>query len=225
MRMRVVSYNVRSLGRGAGAVAEAIAELDPDIALLQECGSRPDLFRMAETLGMQAVSTHRPLNRVRNAVLYREPWRATWREIRDFPRLGRTLRRGFVAVQLRQAGARLTVVSAHLGLVPVERSAHAAELADFAAVAEGPVAIGVDLNEGPEGPAARWMAARLFDAFAQAGEGRGRTFPAAAPSARIDFVFVSGGVDVQRAWVGTTAITARASDHLPVAANLEIAPA
>jgi endonuclease/exonuclease/phosphatase family metal-dependent hydrolase len=222
MRMRVISYNVRSLRRGESAVAEAIAELDPDVALLQECGSRPDLFRVAEALGMQAVSTHRPLNRVRNAVLFREPWRAAWREIRDFPRLGRTLRRGFVAVQLRHVGARLTVVSAHLGLVPVERSAHAAELADFAATVDGPLAVGVDLNEGPGEPAARWIAARLFDAFGQAGEGRGDTFPAAAPSARIDFVFVSDGVEVQRAWVGDSPIAARASDHRPVAVNLEL---
>jgi endonuclease/exonuclease/phosphatase family metal-dependent hydrolase len=222
MRARLVTYNVRSLRAGAGAVAEAIAELDPDIALLQECGSRPSLFRLAEALGMEAVSTHRPFSRVRNAVLFREPWRATWREVRDLLKHGRTQPRGYLVVHLRGGGMVMTVVSAHLGLVSMERSAHAEEIADFAVAIDGPVAVGVDLNEGPDGPSARWISARLFDAFEQAGEGQGDTFPSAAPAARIDFVFVSSGIDVRRAWVPNSPVAARGSDHLPVAVNLEL---
>jgi endonuclease/exonuclease/phosphatase family metal-dependent hydrolase len=222
MRARIITYNVQSMRGGGGAVADVIAELDPDVALLQECGSKASLFRMAEGLEMHALSSHRAFNRVRNAVLYRDPWKAVWSDARDLPKHGRALQRGFLALQLRQAEVPFAVVSAHLGLVASERLAHAMELTDYIGGLEGTVAVGIDLNEGPERPAARWMSDRLFDAFAVAGDGSGSTFPTRAPSARIDFLFVSSGVTVHRTWVARTAAAVRGSDHLPVAGNIEM---
>jgi endonuclease/exonuclease/phosphatase family metal-dependent hydrolase len=104
----------------------------------------------------------------------------------------------------------------HLGLSGEERTEHARELTDLLAGRE-PVVLGGDLNEGPEEPAARWMAARFWDAARDAG----RTFPAWEPRARIDYLFVSEGVRVERAWVGGDRF-ARLSDHLPVLADLEV---
>jgi endonuclease/exonuclease/phosphatase family metal-dependent hydrolase len=222
VRVRILTYNVQSLRRGLDRVAAVIADEDPDVALLQECGTRGGVVKLAEALGMQSISTHRAFGRVRNAVLYGQAWRLRGREVPEFVRVGRTLRRGAMVAWLRREGVSMTAVSTHLGLVPAERVEHARELTDRLAAEETPVVVGADLNESPEAPAARWIGARYFDAFAQVGEGTGPTFPAAAPTARIDYLFVGGAVSVQRVWVPEGREAVRASDHLPVVANLDI---
>ena len=168
---------------------------------------------------MQGESSHRRFNRVRNAVLFRPPWRRTEIDVRYLSREGRTLRRGLIAAHLWQPGLRLTAVSSHLGLSERERERHGRELTDFLSGIEGPTVVGVDLNEAPTGSAARWIAGRFYDAFAHGGEGSGETFPANVPTARIDYVFVSDGIRIDRAWVpgGTPA-----SDHRPVVADVDL---
>jgi endonuclease/exonuclease/phosphatase family metal-dependent hydrolase len=222
-----MTYNVHGLGAGLDTVAGVIADVDPDIALLQECGSRSGVVRLAEALGMDADATHRPFSRVRNAVLFRPPWRNHRRQVWDFERQGRALPRGFIAVNLRREDDELgpqqslTAVSTHLGLVPNERTAHARELTDFLAGEESGVIVGGDLNESPDGSAATWLGERLFDVWPMAGEGPGLTFPTLAPSARIDYLFLSEGFEVIQAWVAGGPLVARASDHRPLVANLE----
>jgi endonuclease/exonuclease/phosphatase family metal-dependent hydrolase len=119
-------------------------------------------------------------------------------------------------------GLPLTAVSAHLGLSSREREGHARELTDWLGGVEGPVVVGLDLNEGPESGAARWLAGRLYDAFAHAGRGSGETFPARIPTARIDYLFTSEAVRPLRAWVSTTPDVVTASDHRPVIADVEL---
>jgi endonuclease/exonuclease/phosphatase family metal-dependent hydrolase len=121
-------------------------------------------------------------------------------------------------------GMTLTAVSAHLGLSPHEREAHARELTDWLAGVEGPVILGLDLNESPEAPAARWLGGRVFDAFGHAGRGPGETFPARVPTARIDYLFVSEEIRPLRAWVSAAPDVVTASDHRPVIAELEVNP-
>jgi endonuclease/exonuclease/phosphatase family metal-dependent hydrolase len=222
VRVRLAAYNVRSLRSGSESVARAIEPEAPDVALLQECGSTRALGRLARRLGMEFASSHRLFSRVRNAVLFRPHWRLVATDVRDLSRQGRTLRRGFIAVHLRREGYRLTAVSAHLGLSPAERQRHARELTDHLAGVQGSLVLGADLNEGPEGPAARWMAERLYDLFAQSGEGAGETFPAPRPIARIDFLFGGDGVRAAAAWVPASPVLSRASDHRPVVADVDI---
>jgi endonuclease/exonuclease/phosphatase family metal-dependent hydrolase len=224
VRLRVAGYNIQSFRAGlsaaAGALSEAEGEEPVDLVLLQECGPRRTTLKFADLLGMDAVSTHRPFNRVRNAVLFRAPWHlAGAPRVANLSRQGRMLRRGYIAVQLKAGAVRLTAVSVHLGLGAAERIRHAAELTDVLAGMRAPVVVGADLNEGPEGPAARWMADRLFDSFRAAGEAPGETFPARSPTARIDYLFVSEEMSVRRAWTGQSA---EASDHRPVFTELEL---
>jgi len=134
------------------------------------------------------------------------------------------MRRGFIAAGLRSGGIGLTAVSVHLGLVPREREHHARELTDFIAVVKEPVIVGADLNEGQEGASVKWTSDQLFDLFASAGEGPGDTFPAHSPAARIDYLFAGEGVTPTRVWVARTPAAVRASDHLPVIADVELAP-
>jgi endonuclease/exonuclease/phosphatase family metal-dependent hydrolase len=215
----LISFNVRSFRAGWTAARDVLADLTPDVVLLQECRSGRVALRLADALGMEGVTSHRPFSRLRNGVLYRAPWRVTDLNVRKLSREGRTLRRGFVAAHLWQPGIRLTAVSVHLGLSDRERERHARELTDFLSVVKSPTVLGADLNEGPTGAAARWVAERFYDAFAQAGEGSGETFPAEQPTARIDYVFVSDELRVERAWVPDIA---RVSDHRPVVADVDL---
>ena len=48
--------------------------------------------------------------------------------------------------------------------------------------------MGGDFNEGPEGPAVRWLSDRMWDCFVTAGDGPGETFRADGPTARIDYL-------------------------------------
>jgi endonuclease/exonuclease/phosphatase family metal-dependent hydrolase len=116
----------------------------------------------------------------------------------------------------------LAAVSAHLGLVPSEREHHARDLTDTLGGVDGPLILGLDLNEGPDSPAARWIGERLFDAAIEAAEGSRRTFPARGPAVRIDYLFVNQLVSVARCWVPATPAAAEASDHRPVMAEVEI---
>ena len=218
MRIRVASFNVQSLRSGIEPVRDVLADLAPDVAMLQECRSGRAAVRLAGSLRMAAASSHGPFSRVRNAVLYRPPWRVTEIEVRNLSRQGRTLRRGFIAAHLWQPGVRLTAISVHLGLSGRERERHARELTDFLSGVEGPIVVGADLNEGPTASAVRWIGERFFDAFAQGGEGTGETFPAQAPTVRIDYLFVSDEIRIQRVWVPSDRPV---SDHRPVVADLE----
>jgi endonuclease/exonuclease/phosphatase family metal-dependent hydrolase len=219
VRVRAVTFNIASFRAGRDAATALLRDLAPDLLLLQECGSGRRALRLAKELGMDGVTSHRPFNRVRNAVLFRPPWRLEALEVRNLTRQGRSLRRGFIAAHLRQPSVRLTAVSVHLGLVQREREAHARALTDFLSGVDGPVVIGADLNEGPQGMAARWMSERFYDAFTTAGEGPGETFPARVPTARIDFVFVGESGDIRKAWVPED--NEPASDHRPVVADVE----
>jgi endonuclease/exonuclease/phosphatase family metal-dependent hydrolase len=222
MRVRAIVWNVHGFRSGVGAVARVIAKERPELVLLQEARSRRRVRRLAKRLRMEWVSSHRMFNRVRNAVLYSREWRLVSVKVQDFPKLGRTIRRGFIAAELRRLGAPLTAVASHLGLAPRERVHHARLLTDYLAGVKGPLIVGVDVNEGPEGTASRWISERLFDTFATAGNGDGLTFPAKTPSARIDYLFARDVPQVTASWVSSTPNVRTASDHLPVVADLEI---
>lgn len=220
-RLRVVAWNVHGFRAGARRLAQALEQARPDVAFLNEVDySGMRLRRFARAVGMRGVSGLRLWRPVPNALLVRPPWRLVSHGLVRLPRKGPTIRRGAVVAMLGRAGLRVTAAAAHLGLSERERLLHAEALTDALAAQAGPILIGGDLNEGPDGPAASWLADRYWDAFATAGEGDGLTFPAAAPRARIDYVFASAGVTVERAWVATAAGTL--SDHLPVLAEVTL---
>ena len=219
MRVRVASFNVRSFRGGVQEAAASLGEPVPSILLLQECGRQLRLERFARMVGGAAVASGRSFGRMRNAVVFGSAWRMVGAPmVHELRREGRAIPRGLIAVALRAKTGELTAVSAHLGLSAAERDGHARELTEVLAGLRGPIVLGVDLNEGPEGSAAQRLSGRMTDAFASAGRGSGATFPADEPRARIDAVFASQGIDVVDAWVAP----AGGSDHLAVVADLEI---
>jgi endonuclease/exonuclease/phosphatase family metal-dependent hydrolase len=218
MRLRVVVWNVHGFRAGTAPVGEAVRALDPDVVILNETrylGFR--LRRFARRLGMARADGTGLLRPIPNAVLVRQPWRIVDAEKVVFPRTRRTIRRGTVLATVGRAGRRLLVAAVHLGLSGEERVEHARALTDRVA-GRPPLVLGGDLNEGPDGPAASWIAERYWDVCAP---GCGPTFPSTAPRARIDYLFVSEGIAAEGITVGTPEWAAL-SDHLPVLAELDV---
>ena len=96
------------------------------------------------------------------------------------------------------------------------------ELAGLLGGLRDPVVIGGDLNEMPDGGAVAYLAERFPDAWLLASGLAGETFPADEPTARIDYLFVSDDVEVERVIVPPTPDAQTASDHRPVMAELTL---
>jgi endonuclease/exonuclease/phosphatase family metal-dependent hydrolase len=218
MRLRAMAYNVHGFGTGTAEMAAAVAVEQPDVLLLNETGNLGfRLRRFARRVEMQWAAGTGFLRPVPNAVLVRSPWRLIRHEVVIFPRSRKTVRRGMVVAVAGRAGQRLGLAALHLGLSGRERVEQARLLTDLLAGRQ-PMILGGDLNEEPDAPAASWIRERYWDT---AGEEANLTFPGLDPRARIDYLFVSEGIAVERAWVGGESFV-RLSDHLPVLADLTI---
>jgi endonuclease/exonuclease/phosphatase family metal-dependent hydrolase len=223
--VRAVTYNVRGFRDGRSRATAVVRELAPDVLLLQESGSRRALRRFAGELGMRVASDPwSPFRRrVKNAVLLAEPWRFDSSELIRFPTARRWYPRGAVVARATAGADVIWAVSVHFGLEGAERAGQAASLTDLAAtLVGGLVIVGGDLNASPEARATARIAATLRDAWSNAGNGDGPTYPASAPTARIDYLFVGSAGAIVGATVGAEGAS-RASDHLPVAVDLRLA--
>jgi endonuclease/exonuclease/phosphatase family metal-dependent hydrolase len=221
MRLRILVYNVRGFRAGVAAVAAAVEPYAPDVALLNECRSRGRLRRFARAVAMQSASPRWfPLSRTpRNAVLVRPPGRIVEWRVHRFGLSKRFYPRGALMAHIGRTGHRVWTLSVHLGLAPGERRRHAEELLALTRRLNGPLLVGGDLNEGPDGDAVAWFADRMWDAWPEGGEGPGGTFPSADPTHRIDYLFRSEHFVVESAIVGGPEV-AGASDHRPLFVDL-----
>ena len=217
-----MAWNVHGFRAGPKAVAQAVAAQEPDIAFINEAEPRRSLKRFASVLGGQAASGLRWRGGIPNAVVIRPPWRVLETRTVTLTRTGKLIPRGAVLAHVGRSGARLWAACVHLGLSDRERAGHARELTDLLAGLEGPVVLGGDLNDFPQGTAASWLTGRLWDAFAQAGEGEGLSYPASEPRARIDYLLLGEGVRAERAWVEDRPEVRMASDHLPIFADVTL---
>lgn len=219
MIVRVLTWNVHGFRGGVGAAVELSERLRPDVLLLQETGARGKLAAFVSALDLRvsadpAVPFRR---RVRNAVGARKPWAIEATHHVRFQGASWWHPRGAAVADLGLGPARLRVISTHLGLRPEERGRHAGDLLVEVDRYNGPSVVGADLNAHPHQQAATALAERMHDAW-EPSIGPGHTYPAGAPAARIDYVFVTGQIAVRDADVVPT----EASDHLPVVAELEL---
>lgn len=235
---RVLAYNVRSLRDSQTRAPSVVRALAPDVAMLAETPRflrwRSRLAAFARRAGLLYGAGGGPrlggtalLTGLRTDVL------AT--AVVPLSKHPRHHRRGAAVVVARLGGVPVLFASVHMSLDERERVTHAHELVDHLerlrqAHGVRHVVVGGDLNERPGGPARQVFAdAGLHDAWALVADpgcrGGEMTFPAAAPTRRIDAVLVSAGVHVR--WVGVPAQStgvsyAAASDHLPVVAELTL---
>jgi endonuclease/exonuclease/phosphatase family metal-dependent hydrolase len=223
-RLRVVSYNVHTLRDDRAALASVVRELAPDVLLVQEA---PRRFRwrarcaaLARSFGLVVAVGGLPA--LGNLILtdLRVRVERTW--CVRFPLTpGRHLR-GAAFARCRVAGIRFVVAGSHLATDPAERPGQARLLKAALSGLTDPVVVGADLNDEPSGAAWRTLVDGLVDPGESGGDGAAPTFSCADPRRRIDAVFVDPRLTVLSYRVADSPAARRASDHLPVVADLRL---
>jgi len=224
IRLRVIVYNVRGFRDGLERLARLVGHFEPDLLLLNETGGRWRLRRFGKALAMDIAADPRSpfRRRVKDAVLVRRPWTIVEHHQHRFEGGPWLYPRGALTATLEHGEARLCGISTHLGLHPRERLAHAKALEARVDQVGIPIVAGGDLNERPDGRAVGFLSERFRDAWLLGGDADGETFPADEPTARIDYLFVSEGIVVERVLVPPGPDAREASDHRPLIAELTL---
>jgi endonuclease/exonuclease/phosphatase family metal-dependent hydrolase len=224
--LRVLSYDVRGLRGDAAAVVGVIRATRPAVVLLQSAPTSTRwrsrcaaLARQAELLvvgGDRRAAGNVVLVDMRVKVLgvISTALPGTWRR-----------RAGMVLAVVEVGGSRAVVVSTRLALDTAHRSRQADALVSRLGGLDDQVICGIGVNDDPGTYAWNTIGAHLRDAHAVVPQGGATTFPAFAPTRRIDAIFVSDAVTVLGAGVpADLPAAAAASDHLPVLAELILGP-
>lgn len=240
-RIRVMTYNVHSCVGTDGKlstyrIAEVISRYNPDIVCLQEL----DAGRLRTAHADQAEEIARELEMdfyfhpalalekelYGDAILSRLPMRL--RKTGALPGLvGRPELepRGALWVEILAGGVPLQVFNTHFGLLRAERDNQLHELLGprwLGGVApEKPLVLCGDLNVVPGSRVYRLLSAHLRDVqCVLESHGPRNTWSALLPVGRIDHIFISDQLDVAAVFVPRNDLTKRASDHLPLVADL-----
>ena len=227
--IRVASYNMRkAIGidrrRRPERTLEVLNELGADVIALQEADRRfgarvaalpPRLIEQHSDLVPVAFDTREgSLGWHGNALLVRKSVKVVDRGLLHLPSLEP---RGAVTAELELDGCRLRVIGMHLDLSGLwrRRQAHAV-LTHVGEDGDMPTVLMGDLNEwSARGGCLRDFAHR-FD-FADTG----RSFHVRRPVAALDRIMVSDRLRVLGAGAHGSAAALKASDHLPVWADVE----
>ena len=228
---RIATYNIRKCvgldwRRRPERIIEVIGEMKADIVALQEADKRfgprhatLPVALLSDRTGLRALTP--PGGMVSsghhgNALLVRDGTDVQKVRAVDLPSLEP---RGALIADIRIHDRELRVAAVHLGLRPADRRRQAeAVLAELAAIADRrPTILMGDLNEwSPDGPA---IASFRGDLEASPPI---RTFHTALPVAPLDRIFIGGGLKFRHVALHRSASALRASDHLPLLADVEL---
>jgi endonuclease/exonuclease/phosphatase family metal-dependent hydrolase len=231
MKLTVASYNIhKAVGldrrRDPDRILSVLREIDADVVALQEADRR--FGRRASVLPLQALADHTPYAAVPlnhrpdsigwhgNALLVRRGIAVAEAGIVPLPTLEP---RGAIRADLLIAGRRVRVVGMHLDLSGLRRRQQLRTIFDHidSCGPPCPAVLMGDLNEW----ALRGGALREFQPPWRL-LAPGRSFPSRQPLAQFDRFAVSPEWQVLECGVHHSALAARASDHLPVVARLEL---
>ena len=227
--LRVASYNIRKcIGldrrRDPERVLSVLAELDADVIALQEAdrrlGPRPSALpkdRIPLVTGLSAVPFEEgsvSLGWHGNAILLRDDLTIEVADMLDLPSLEP---RGAVLNEFSSSRGDLRVVGVHLGLTRSHRRAQWEEIREVLDKrAEMPTVVLGDYNE--------WREDRglepLEDDFTI--HSPGLSFHSARPVASLDRIALTRELELQDAGVHERGEALRASDHLPIWADLKV---
>ncbi len=229
--LRVATYNVHGCVGSDGEraplrVAEVITELEAQVVALQEVDSRGrsvgtagQLEALARELGMGAVSGPTMSDErgdFGNALLTTLPVRRVRPVDLSVPGAEP---RGALIVELSYEGAPVQVVTVHLGLQRAERKFQLERLLSaLDALPAGPVVLAGDFNEWwPQASVLRRLRARFGRTPAPA------SFPVRLPVVPLDRIWGHPEGSLARVSAHRSATARRASDHLPVVADVAVA--
>jgi len=239
--LRVMSYNIRSGNGNLEGTAAAIRASTPDVVALQEVdvhwadrsGFVDEASALGARLGMQVrfariyqlagATAAAPPREFGVALLSRLPitrWsndtltRLSTQDPNPVP----TPMPGLLDATLDVRGTLVRVFNTHLDYRadPRVRRQQVSEMVARIGAASEPTIVFGDMNAKPDAPEIQPLLRRLRDAWSVAGAGPGLTYPADAPSERIDYVLVSASFHIRAASVPAT----QASDHRPVVVDL-----
>lgn len=222
--LRIASYNLRKCKgtdgkRAPGRVIDVINSIEADIVTLQEVdmrlGPRPSALpaRMIEThsdfIAVPVATSPVSIGWHGNGILVRKTAQIDAVHRIDLPGFEP---RGAIAVDL----AGLRIVGVHLGLLRASRQKQLHKIRNYLhELDDRPTVIAGDFNE--------WSRSQGLDAL-QNGfsvHSPGRSFHAARPIASLDRIALSDDLTLHDAGVIETDLSRRASDHLPVWADIK----
>ncbi len=228
--LRVASYNIRkAVGldwrRDGARIVRVLEEIDADIVVLQEAdkrlGPRPGVLpvdMLSQDLGFQFADfdpTSPSHGWHGNAILFREPrFSLVGKGKINLPTLEP---RGAVSAIFETPV--FEVVGVHLGLTPGTRQKQLRALAKHIAGSERPVLIAGDFNSAM----ANEEIEALFDKPVVAVK-PGPSFHASRPFAALDRFVLANFTGKTNSFVHTSALTRRASDHLPIVIDVDLGP-
>jgi endonuclease/exonuclease/phosphatase family metal-dependent hydrolase len=227
--MRVASYNMRkAIGtdrrRRPERTLQVLCELDADVIALQEADRRFGSRASAMPLAMiEEHSDYKPvpldgrsgsLGWHGNALLVKKHVEVIDKELVQIPSLEP---RGAVLADLKVNGIELRVVGMHLDLSGLwrRRQAHAILAHLDAREGEPPTVLMGDLNEW----SVRGGCLREFGQSHRFAE-CGKSFHTRRPIAQLDRIMVSEGLEIVESGAHQSATARKASDHLPIWAEL-----
>lgn len=232
LALRIATWNIRK-GKGTdrrrdpSRVLAVLAEMQADVVLLQEADFRlpprpPALAREAlrQRAGLVAVDFgggRGSLGWHGNAMLLRPGIEVSAARGHDLPGLEP---RGLIEAELRIDGRLLRVIGVHLGLLRTSRRMQLSELNRILAQAAAmPTLIAGDFNERSLSEGLGRLA-RRFRILSG-----GPTYHSRWPMFPLDRIALTPEFDPLRVAPLRTEATGRASDHLPLIADLRLAPA
>ena len=232
--VRVLTWNIhRGVDRRGRydllPIVQLVRRHDPDIVALQEIDSRGGRDLQIEPLSFltQALGSHvaeartltAPDGHYGHALISR--WPLGPPVLHDISVRRREPRYAIETTAATAAGP-IHIAAVHLGLRIGERRRQAAKLAEIAAGAgETSVMLG-DFNDWPWFWPWRDMVRRAL-AAALPGRTFHRTYPARCPLLMLDRIYCRPPGALMRSWTDPAA--RRLSDHLPVVAEIRVAPA
>ena len=241
--IRVMTYNVHSCIGVDGQlspnrIARLIAQYEPDIIALQELDvrrRRTDEIDQAHTIAkaLEMNFHFHPSFTVEeeqygNAILSRFPAKiiktGTFPLVPGMPKLEP---RGVIWSEISRNNHKMQIIDTHLGLKNVERriqidSLLGTEWLDHPEC-KVPIIVCGDFNTSPNSNLYKKFTERFHDVQVAASNHRpGKTWFSHYPVSRIDHIFISPGISVNRVSIPSNALSRKASDHLPLIVDLEL---
>ncbi len=226
--MRIASYNIRkAVGldwqRNGNRIVDVLAEINADVVVLQEADKR--LGRRSGVLPLERLQNELDLRLVDVAI---RPDSHGWHGNSIFCRTQagegcKTARldlpafepRGAVSVLL--GGSHIEIIGVHLALAASTRNKQLSTLAKRVADADHPVLIAGDFNMWRRGA----DLTKIFGSDSQMIM-PGNSFHAARPTAALDRFILKGSIQHVASHVHSSALAARASDHLPIVIDVSL---
>ena len=239
--LRVATYNIQAGAGDLRRIADEIKAMDAELVALQEVdvhwhqrsGFADQATELAGMLGVEMRfapiyslpgAAGQPAREFGVALLSRLPI-VSWSND-SLTRLSTQTANpspskmpGLLRAVVNFRGTRVTVLTTHLDYRsdPAVRRTQVAEIVQVLAQSSGPTILAGDLNATPEALELQPLFKRLMDAWLTS-QGPGFTYPASAPTKRIDYVLYSDPFVRVESRVPESA----AADHRPVIVSLRL---